>query len=99
MPIPLVIITSFNVHFSVLVFLLLFFFHFLLLPHFIALPLTAATNISGDVPFLSLVPVRRPPRLSRSTYFGDVAETNGGEVAWKDDEAKGPRHETLTKCP
>ena len=83
MPIPLVIINSFNVLFSVLVFLLLSFFRFFLLPHFIALPLTSATNISGEVPFLSLVPVRRPPRLSRSTYFGDVAETNGGEVAWE----------------
>ena len=83
MPIPLVIINSFNVLFSVLVFLLLSFFRFFLLPHFIALPLTSATNISGEVPFLSLVPVRRPPRLSRSTYFGDVAETNGEEVAWE----------------
>ena len=83
MPIPLVIINSFNVLFSVLVFLLLSFFRFFLLPHFIALPLTSATNISGEVPFLSLVPVRRPPRLSRSTCFGDVAETNGGEVAWE----------------
>ena len=83
MPILLVIINSFNVLFSVLVFLLLSFFRFFLLPHFIALPLTSATNISGEVPFLSLVPVRRPPRLSRSTYFGDVAETNGGEVAWE----------------
>ena len=53
MPIPLVIITSFNVLFSVLVFLLLFSFHFFFLPHFIALPLTSATNISGEV-FLSL---------------------------------------------
>ena len=83
MPIPLVIINSFNVLFSVLIFLLLSFFRFFLLPHFIALPLTSATNISGEVPFLSLVPVRRPPRLSRSTYFGDVAETNGEEVAWE----------------
>ena len=83
MPIPLVIINSFNVLFSVLVFLLLSFFRFFLLPLFIALPLTAATNISADVPFLSLVPVRLPSRLSRSTYFGDVAETNGGEVAWE----------------
>ena len=87
-PIPLVIINSFNVLFSVLVFLLLFSFRFFFLPHFIALPLTSATNISGEVPFLSLVPVRRPPRLSRSTYFGDVADTNGREVAWNN-EAKG----------
>ena len=77
MPIPLVIINSFNVLFSVLVFFLLFSFRFFFLPHFIALSLTSATNISGEVPFLSLVPVRRPPRLSRSTYFGDVADTNG----------------------
>ena len=83
MPIPLVIINSFNALFSVLVFLLLFSFRFFFLPHFIALRLTSATNISGEVPFLSLVPVRRPPRLSRSTYFGDVAETNDGEVAWE----------------
>lgn len=88
MPIPLVIINSFNVLFSVLVFLLLFSFRFFFLPHFIALSLTSATNISGEVPFLSLVPVRRPPRLSRSTYFGDVADTNGREVAWNS-EAKG----------
>lgn len=67
---------------------LLFFVASFLLPHFIALPLTAATNISGDAPFLSLVPVRRPSRLSRSTHFGDVAKMNRGEVAWHN-EAKG----------
>ena len=87
MPIPPVIINSFNVLFSVSVFLP-FSFRFFFLPHFIALPRTAATNISGEVPFLSLVPVRRPPRLSRSTYFGDVAAMNGGKVAWNN-EAKG----------
>ena len=75
--------------FSFLFWFFSFFFSlFFLLPHFIALPLTATTNISGDVPFLSLVPVRRPSRLSRSTHFGDVAKMNGGEVAWHND-AKG----------